>query len=139
MPVHVLHSYARAAYRFELTIILKKTEVMFQPKPGTNHVPPNITIHNVRLNVVDKFAYLGSTLSENATTDDDISARLGKVSASIGRVIKRLWDERGVCLSTKINVCCAVVFTTMLYGCEAWTLYRRHIKRLEQFHMRCLR
>ena len=69
---------------------------MFQPKPGTNHVPPNITIDNVSLNVVDKFTYLGSTLSENAMINDDISARLGKARASFGRLTKRLWNERGV-------------------------------------------
>ena len=108
---------------------------MFQPKPGTNHVPPTITIDNVPLNVVDKFTYLGSMLSENAMIDDDISARLGKASASLGRPTKRLWNERGVCLSTKINVYCAVVLKTLLYVCEAWTPYRR----LDQFHMRCLR
>ena len=34
---------------------------------------------------------------------------------------------------------CAVVLPTLLYGCEAWTPYRRHIRRLDQFHMRCLR
>ena len=69
--------------------------------------------------------------------DDDISARLGKVSASFGRLTKRLWNERGMC--TKFNMCCAVVLTTLLYGCEVWTPYRRHIRRLDQFHMRCLR
>ena len=57
---------------------------MFQPKPGTNHVPSNITTDNVPLNIVDKFPYLGSTLSENAMIDDDTSARLGKASASFG-------------------------------------------------------
>ena len=25
------------------------------------------------------------------------------------------------------------------YGCETWTCYRRDIKRLDQFHLRCLR
>ena len=71
--------------------------------------------------------------------DDDFSARLGKASASFGRLTKCLWNERCVCLSTKINVYCAVVLTTLLYGCEAWTPHRRHIRRLDQFHMRCLR
>ena len=51
---------------FGLTISLMETEVMFQPKPGTNNIPPNITINNVPLNVVDKFTYLESTLSENS-------------------------------------------------------------------------
>ena len=112
---------------------------MFQPKPGTNHVPPNITTDNIPLNVVDKFIYLGSTLSESAMTDDDISARLGKTSAFFSRLTKRLWNECGMCPSTKINVYCAVILTALLYGCEAWTPYRRHIRRLDQFHMRCLR
>ena len=47
-----------------------------------------------------------------------------------------------VCLSvikTKIAVYRAVVLTTLLYGCETWTLYRRSICRLDQFHLRCLR
>jgi len=26
----------------------------------------------------------------------------------------------------------------LLYGCEVWTPYRRHIKALEAFHVRCL-
>ena len=33
----------------------------------------------------------------------------------------------------------AVVLTTLLFGSECWTLYRKHIKQLKQFHMRCLR
>ena len=28
---------------------------------------------------------------------------------------------------------------SLLYGCETWTCYRRHIKKLDQFHLRCLR
>ena len=91
------------------------------------------------LNVVDKFTYLGSTLSQNAMIDDDVSTRIGKASASFGRLTKRLWNERGVRLATKISVYCAVVLPTLLYGCEAWTPYRRHIRRLDQFHMRSLR
>jgi len=39
---------------------------------------------------------------------------------------------------TKIAVYRAVV-TTLLYGCETWTLYRHQIRKLDQFHMRCLR
>jgi len=33
----------------------------------------------------------------------------------------------------------AVVTTTLLYGCETWTLYRHQICKLDQFHLRCLR
>ena len=135
----ITNAFARSARRFGLTISLKKTEVMYQPKPGADYSAPIITIDNNPLNVVDKFTYLGSTLSQNAMIDDDVSTRIGKASASFGRLTKRLWNERGVRLATKISVYCAVVLPTLLYGCEAWTPYRRHIRRLDQFHMRSLR
>ena len=28
---------------------------------------------------------------------------------------------------------------SLLHGCETWTCYRRHTKKLDQFHLRCLR
>ena len=31
------------------------------------------------------------------------------------------------------------MLTTLLYGSESWTWYRRHVKKLDQFHLRCLR
>ena len=31
------------------------------------------------------------------------------------------------------------MLTTLLYGCETWTIYGRHEKKLHQFHLRCLR
>lgn len=33
----------------------------------------------------------------------------------------------------------AVVITTPLYVCKTWTVYARHAKRLNHFHMTCLR
>ena len=117
----------------------EETAVIYQPKPGADSTAPTITIDNNPLNVVDKFAYLGSTISQNALIDDEISARIGKASGSFGKLTKGLWTELGVPLITKVNVYCAVVLPTLLNGCEAWTPYRRHMRRLDQFHVRCLR
>ena len=36
----------------------------------------------------------------------------------------------------RIPSCCATVSPV---GCETWTCYRRHTKKLDQFHLRCLR
>ena len=38
-----------------------------------------------------------------------------------------------------LNVYKAVVLQTLLYACEAWTVYQRHAKRLKYFHLSCLR
>ena len=88
---------ARSAHRFGLTISLKKTEVIYQPKTGADYTAPTITIDNNPLNVVDKFTYLGSTISQNALIDDHISARIGKASGSFGKLSKRLWRANAEC------------------------------------------
>jgi len=31
-----------------------------------------------------------------------------------------------------------VLLSTLLYGCESWVMYRRSVRRLDEFHMRCL-
>jgi len=73
-----------------------------------------------------------------ARAGPDISARLAKASQAFGRLSKRLWDDHGIRLDTKISVYVAAILPVLLYGCESWTLYRRNIRKLDQFHMRCL-
>ena len=55
---------------YDLTISIKKTEVVYQPAPGKPYKEPTITMKGQRLQVVDKFTYLGSTLSRVVHTDD---------------------------------------------------------------------
>ena len=65
--------------------------------------------------------------------------RIAKASASFGRLKKNVWDRRGLTLGTKLKVYNAVVISTLLYGCGTWTIYRRHARQLNHFHMTCLR
>ena len=55
---------------YNLTISIKKTEVVYQPAPGKPYKEPTITVKGQRLQVVDKFTYLGSTLSRVVHIDD---------------------------------------------------------------------
>ena len=48
---------------YDLTISIKKTEVVYQPAPGKPFKEPTIIVKGQRLQVVDKFTCLGSTLS----------------------------------------------------------------------------
>ena len=92
-----------------------------------------------RLQAVDNFTYLGSTFSYRINIDDEIKNRIAKASSAFGKLRKKVWERRGISQSTRVKVYKTVVFTTLLYGCEAWTVYRRHEKQLQQFHTRCLR
>ena len=111
---------------------------MFQPAPEKPSHKPHILVKGQRLQAVDKFTYLGSTLSRRINIDDEIKNRIAKASSAFGRLRKKMWERRGISQSTRVKVCKAVVLTTLLYGCEAWTVYRRHEKQLQQFHTQCL-
>ena len=92
-----------------------------------------------RLQVVDKFTYLGSTLSRIVHIDDEVNARIAKASAAFGRLLGCVWDRSGTRLDTKLKIYKAVVLPTLLYACETWTIYQRHAKRLNHFPTSCHR
>ena len=124
---------------FGLSINLDKTVVMFQPAPGNPYVEPAVFVEGTVLKVVDKFVYLGSTLSRSGSLDDEISFRLQKATNSFRSLQSRVWSQHGITRKTKVAVYRACVLTSLLYSSETWTLYKRHVRVLERFHQRCLR
>ena len=124
---------------YDLTISIKKTEVVYQPAPGKLYKEPTITVKGQRLQLVDKFTYLGSTLSRVLHIDDEVNARIAKASAAFGRLRGSIWDRSGIRLDTKLKVYRSLVLPTLLYACKTWTVYQRHAKRLNHFHTSCLR
>ena len=135
----IVDRFADAARLFGLTISLGKTEVLVQPAPNTTRPQPVITIDEVQLKCVDSFKYLGSTISADGSLDKEITSRSQKASQALGRLRVKVLQQKGITLSTKLKIYRAVVLPSILYGCETWTLYRRHIKQLEQFHNMSLR
>jgi hypothetical protein len=131
--------FATACSNFGLTISTKKTEVLYQPAPGDPYTEPTITIDGLKLNAVEKFVYLGSTLSQAVHIDDEVNSRIAKASSAFGRLRSTVWDRRGITLATKLKVYAAAVLPSLLYACETWTVYSRHAKKLNHFHMSCLR
>lgn len=131
--------FSTSCRNFGFTINTKKTEVMHQPAPQKPYVAPTISVEGEVLNVVDKFTYLGSTLSRCVTIDDEVDARIAKASSAFGRLRETVWEKRGIRRSTKLRVYKAVVLPTLLYACETWTVYERHAKKLNRFHLNCLK
>ena len=119
-------------------ISTKKTEVMHQPAPGNPYQEPNITVKGQRLQAVENFTYLGSTPSRSTNVDTEVTNRIAKAISAFRRLKKSVWERRRISYRTKVKVYRAVVLTTLLYGCETWSTYRRHEKQLHQFKLRCL-
>ena len=92
-----------------------------------------------QLNAVEDFKYLGGIVSNDASIDKEINARIAKATSAFGRLTKRLWTNKGIRLNTKISVYKAAVITSLLYGCETLTLSMKQLKCLEKFHQTTLR
>jgi len=128
-----------ACKAFGLTISIKKTEHLHQPKRNCQQTEGNILIDDKPLKNVKSFVYLGSIATANAVLDKEIAARIGKASSSFGKLTDRLWKDHDISLGTKISVYTAVVVKTLIHGCETWAPYKKQISHLDAFHMRCLR
>ena len=123
---------------YDLTISIKKTKVVYQPAPGKPYKEPTITGKGQRLQVGDKFTYLGSTLSRVVQIDDEVNCRIAKASAAFGRLLG-VFGTEVESDDTKLKVYRSVVLSTLLYAYETWTVYQRHAKRLNHFHTSYLR
>ena len=59
---------------------------MFQPAPGKCYLKPHISVNDTVLNDVEKFTYLGSTISRHANIDEEVTCRIAKASGTFGRL-----------------------------------------------------
>ena len=125
----LLHSLERAAAGIGLHVNANKTEYMCYNQTG------NITTLDVAsLKLVDKFTYLGSSVS---STENDIDTRLTKAWTAIDRLLI-IWKS-DLTDKMKRSFFQAAVVSVLLYGCTTWTLIKRLEKKLDGNYTRMLR
>ena len=67
-----MNCFSNTARHFGLTVSVKKSKVLYQPKPGSSYTPPVAKVSDTPLTSVDKFSYLGCTLYQSIVVNDDI-------------------------------------------------------------------
>ena len=92
------------------------------------------TLDRTSLKPVDKFTYLGSSVS---STEKDINTRLSKAWTAINR-LSIIWKS-DLTDKMKHSFFQAVVVSILLYGCTTWTLTKGLEKKLDGNHTRMLR
>ena len=135
----IITLFAQAARTFGLKINIKKTEVVYQPVPGSQDTGDPILLNGEDLAQVTKFRYLGSTVSNNNSLEIELELRTSNASRAFGRLKERVWNNRDLTLTTKCAVYKAIVLSTLLYGSETWTVYRAAAHKLNAYMMRHLR
>ena len=144
----LLHSLERAAAGIGLRVNAHKTEYMCY-----NQTRNIYTLDRTSQELVDKFTYLGSSVS---STEKDIDTRLTKAWTAIDRLsiiwksdkIKRSFFQAIDRLSIiwksdltdkmKRSFFQAAVISILLYGCTTWTLTKR-LEKLDGIYTRMLR
>ena len=92
------------------------------------------TLDGTPLKLVDKFTYLGSSVS---STEKDIDTWLTKAWTAINR-LSILWKS-DLTDKMKCSFFQAAVVLILLYGCTTWTLTKRLEKKLDGNYTRMLR
>ena len=125
----LVHSLEQAATGIGLHVNAHKTEYMCYNQTGDI-----TTLDRASLKLVDKFTYLGSSVS---STEKDIDTQPTKAWTAIDR-LSIIWksdqtDKR------KRSFFQAAVVSILLYGCTTWTLTKRLEKKQDSNYTRMLR
>ena len=105
---------------------------------GEENINLDIVIYGEVLEQVRSFKYLGSTITENGTSDQEIKNRI-RIATSVMTKLDIVWSLRGISLKNRIKITKAIRWATLLYDCESWTLSQKYVDKLKAFEMRCYR
>ena len=120
-----------------LKINKSKTECMTITK-GSEPVACAIHVNQHQIKQVDEFEYLGSILTDDAKCKREIVRRIG-IAKTAFRRMTRIVTNRHLRIATRVKVIKTYIWSTLLYGCESWTLTQESRKRLEAMEMWCWR
>ena len=127
--ITLLHSLERAAAGIGLHVNAHKTQYMSYNQTGDIS-----TLDGTSLELVDKFTFLGSSIS---STEEDIDSRLKKAWTAID-MLSVIWKS-DLTDKTKRSFFQAAVVWILLHGCTTWTLTKRLEKKLDGNYTRILR
>ena len=119
-----------------LKINIDKTECMVISKRSPMVCNINIGMENIKQ--VAKFDYLGCSITEDGRCESEIKRRIG-IAKNAFRKMGNLITNRHISISTKIRAIRTYVWSTLLYGCETWTINKEMEGRLEAMEMWCWR
>ena len=97
-----------------------------------------ILVGTSMIECVDAFTYLGSVVTSNARMDAEVDRCIASASRAFGALRQAVFKDSNLDITTKRRVYQTCVLSVLLYGSECWVPLRRHLKRLNGFHHRCI-
>ena len=79
---------------------------------------------------VQSFVYLGSLFTSDARSDKEIRRRI-EIAKSTFTLINIILTAKNISIAVRLRVLKCYIWSTLLYGCETWTISGDMIKKLE--------
>jgi hypothetical protein len=98
----------------------------------------DIKIGNRCFENVAQFRYLGTTITDQHSIQEEIKKRLNSGNACYHSV-QNLLPSRLLSKNTTIRICRTIILPVVLYGCETWSVTLREEHRLRVFENRAPR
>jgi hypothetical protein len=98
----------------------------------------SVKIDNTSIERVEEFKYLGTTITDPNSIQEEIKSRL-KLGNAWYHSVQNLLSSMFLSKNLKIKIYRTIILPVVLYGCETWLLTLREEHRLRVFENMVLR
>ena len=100
---------------------------MYQVCWTCQSAPYKFRHHSCFFKQTDNYTYLGQTITSNGKCDDAILKIIEIARGAFNSMLKTI-TARHIIMKTRKIIKKAYVWSTLLYGCETWTITNRNMK-----------
>ncbi|KAE9546243.1 hypothetical protein FO519_010545, partial [Halicephalobus sp. NKZ332] len=97
-----------------------------------------ITTDSQTIQEVENFKYLGSFLSKEGGTVEDVKHRLSRATALFQKM-RQIWRAKSMNIKIKLRLFNTIILPTATYASETWKFSKKVAQKLDVFQQRCLR
>jgi len=121
-----------------LEVNVDKTKYMVMSRDQNAGRSHDMTIDSRSFERVEEFKYLGTTLTNKNSIQEEIKSRL-KLGNACYHSVQSLLSSSLLSKNLEIKIYRAIILPFVLYGCETWSLTLREERWLSVFEKRVLR
>ena len=99
--------------------------------------PPDVTILDHKVNVVDSFVYLGSSINASGRNNSDIRRRIELAHTCMKLLDRGIWHS-SISLVTKLRLYNVYILPVLLYGSDTLSVTEASRQGLDAFDQWCL-
>ena len=79
---------------------------------------------------VETYMYLGVDMSSDGGMSEEVNHRITEAKKAWG-ALKEVWKKRHISQEAKVGMYEGIIVSSLLYGCEVWSLKVCERKRME--------